>query len=343
MPGLAVFDHLGDEYEQVVHCHDAATGLRAIVALHSTGRGPGLGGTRFRAYASEEEALVDVLRLARGMTFKHAAAGLPFGGGKAVILGDPAEVRTDDLIRAYARHVDRLGGGYLTAEDVGTTQADMDLIATVTPYVTGTTGGSGDPSPATAWGVLHAIEAAAGDLAGLRVVVLGAGKVGAALVGHLVEAGAEVQVADVRAEAVQRMVDEHGVAAVDVAEAALAECDVLAPCALGGLLDEATIPRLRCRIVCGAANNQLATPEDADRLAAAGITYVPDFVVNAGGVINIAEEVGGYDHDRAWKRVATIGDTVRDLLAEAAAERITPEEAADRLVRRRLAEATSAS
>jgi glutamate dehydrogenase/leucine dehydrogenase len=338
---VPVFDHLGEEYEQVVHCHDAATGLRAIIALHSTARGPGLGGTRFRAYASEEDALVDVLRLARGMTCKHAAAGLPFGGGKAVILGDPAEVRTDDLLRAYAGHIDRLGGSYLTAEDVGTTQADMDLIATVTPFVTGTTRGSGDPSPATAWGVFHAIEAAAGDLAGQHVVVLGVGKVGTALVGHLVDAGAKVRVADVRPEATRRMVDEHGVEAVDVAEALTTDSDVLAPCALGGVLNEASIPRLRCGVVCGAANNQLATPEDADRLAAAGIVYVPDYVANAGGVINIAEEVGGYDHDRAWRRVATIGDTVRDLLAEAAAEDITPVEAADRLVQRRLAEANA--
>jgi leucine dehydrogenase len=338
---VPVFDHLGEEYEQVVHCHDAATGLRAIIALHSTARGPGLGGTRFKAYPSEEDALVDVLRLARGMTCKHAAAGLPFGGGKAVILGDPAEMRTDDLLRAYAGHIDRLGGRYLTAEDVGTTQADMDLIATVTPYVTGTTGGSGDPSPATAWGVFHAIGAAAGDLAGLQVVVLGVGKVGAALVDHLVDAGAKVSVADVRPEAVRRMVDDHGVEAVEVDEALTADADILAPCALGGVLNETSIPRLRCRIVCGAANNQLATPEDGDRLAAAGIVYVPDYVANSGGVINIAEEVGGYDHDRAWRRVATIGDTVRDLLAEAAAESITPVEAADRLVQRRLAEATA--
>lgn len=338
-----MFDHLGQEFEQVVHCHDAATGLRAIIALHSTVRGPGLGGTRFRAYPTEDDALVDVLRLARGMTYKHAAAGLAFGGGKAVILGDPAEVRTDALLRAYAGHIDRLGGRYLTAEDVGTTQADMDLIATVTPYVTGTTTGSGDPSPATAWGVFHAINAAAGQLEGLRVLVLGVGKVGAALVGHLVEAGAAVRVADLRTEATQRMVDEHRAEVVDVADALTTETDVLAPCALGGLLNEATIPQLRCRIVCGAANNQLAAPEDGDRLAEAGIVYVPDYVANAGGVINIAEEVGGYDHDRAWLRVATIGDTVRSLLAESAADAITPVEAADRLVQRRLAPAAAST
>ena len=337
MPGPSVFDHLGDEYEQVVHCHDAATGLRAIVALHSTARGPGLGGTRFRAYASEEEALVDVLRLAQGMTFKHAAAGLPFGGGKAVILGDPADLRSDDLVRAYARHIDRLGGRYLTAEDVGTTQADMDLIATITPYVTGTTGGSGDPSPATAWGLRHAVEAAAGGLDGLRVVVLGVGKVGAALVDLLVEAGAKVTVADVRPDAVQRLVDELGVAVVDVDDALRTETDVLAPCALGGILDEAAIARLACRIVCGAANNQLATPEDGDRLAAAGITYVPDYVANAGGVINIAEEPHGYDRQRAYDRISTIHDTLLRVFDRAEADGITTAAAADRLAEERIA------
>jgi glutamate dehydrogenase/leucine dehydrogenase len=336
---VPVFQHFGDEYEQVVFGHDAGTGLRTIIALHSTALGPGLGGTRFKPYATEEEALVDVLRLARGMTYKHAAAGLPFGGGKAVIFGDPAAVRTDDLIRAYARQIDGLGGRYLTAEDVGTTQADMDLIAEVTPYVTGTTGGSGDPSPATAWGVFNAMQAAVGDdLAGRRVVVLGAGKVGAALVGHLVDGGAKVMVADVRPEAVERMVEGHGAVAVDVDQALTVEADVVSPCALGAVLDETSIPTLRARVVCGAANNQLATPEDGARLAAAGIVYVPDYVANAGGVINIAEEPGGYDRDRAWARIAGIADTVRTILATAEAEGITPAEAADRLVRRRLAE-----
>jgi len=340
-----------DDFEQVAFCQHRATGLRAIVAIHSTALGPALGGTRFWPFATEEEALTDVCRLARGMTYKHAAAGLDQGGGKAVIWGDPALLRSEALIRTYARFVHGLAGRYLTAEDVGTTQADMDLIRRETPHVTGVSpslGGSGDPSPATAWGVLWAMRAAAtrrwgsADLAGRHVTVSGVGKVGRALVDHLVDEGATVTVADIRDDAVRAVHDDHPEArrrlrVVEPERAHAVDCDVFAPCALGAVLDEATIPELRCELVVGSANNQLATPEDDHRLAERGVLYVPDYVANAGGVINIAEEPAGYDHDRAWARIAGIHDTVLAVLDRAAADGIPPGEAADRHAEARIA------
>jgi leucine dehydrogenase len=335
------------DHEQVVLCHHPETGLRAIIAIHSTQLGPALGGTRFRPYDTDADALDDVLRLSRAMTYKAAAAGLALGGGKAVILGDPAAARTDALIRAYGRFVDAVGGRYLTAEDVGTTIADMDLISEVTAHVTGTSQGSGDPSPATAVGVVHAMGAVAERLWGTRslsarrVVIRGVGKVGSALARHLVADGAEVTVADVRPDAVERLVAELGVrsAAPDTAHAL--ECDVYAPCALGGALSAETIPALRCAAVVGAANNQLADATSADRLAEAGVVYAPDYVANAGGIINIAEELGpgGYDHDRAYAALARIAGTIGTVLATAEAEGITTAVAADRLAERRLAAA----
>lgn len=327
---------------------DPASGLRALVAVHSTVLGPSLGGTRFRPYTSLEEAAVDVCRLARGMTYKHAACGNDQGGGKAVIIGEPAELRSDELLVAYGRFVDGLGGRYLTAEDVGTTQADMDRLRAITPFVTGTSpelGGSGDPSPATAWGVFCAMGAVAervwGDrsLAGRHVVVLGTGKVGSALARHLTGAGARLTLADVRAEVVGPLAAELGAAVVAPGEAVTTECDILSPCALGGLLDAATIPALRCAAVCGAANNQLATDEDGERLGERGILYAPDYVVNAGGVINIADETapGGYDRDRAFDRVEAIADTLGRVFDLADRLGLTTAAAADRLAEDRLA------
>lgn len=345
----------GEAFEQVVFGLDAATGLRAVIAVHSTVLGPALGGTRFNPYPTEADAVRDVCRLARGMTYKHAAAGLDRGGGKAVIWGDPRRDRTDELITAYARFVDRLGGRYLTAEDVGTTQADMDLIQRTTPHVTGVSpelGGSGDPSPATAWGVLWAIRAAAAhrwgraDLAGRRVTVSGVGKVGRALVDHLLDDGARVSIADVRDDAVAAVLDAHGDDRVDVVaplEAHRVRCDVFSPCALGAVLSASTVPELGCEIVAGSANNQLATDEDGDRVAERGVLYVPDYVANAGGVINIAEEPGGYDRDRAWRRIERIADTVTEILGLAEREGLTPAEAADRHAEARIAAARGAA
>lgn len=331
---------------------DPATGLRALVAVHSTVLGPSLGGTRFRPYASLEDAALDVCRLARGMTYKHAACGNDQGGGKAVIIGEPAVLRSDALLDAYARFVDGLGGRYLTAEDVGTTQADMDRLRAVTPYVTGTSpelGGSGDPSPATAWGVRCAMGAVAarlwGDpsLAGRHVVVLGAGKVGSALARHLHEAGARLTLADVRADVVGALAAELGASVVGVDEAVTVECDILSPCALGAVLDVSTIPRLRCAAVCGAANNQLATDADGERVGERGVLYAPDYVVNAGGVINIADETapGGYDHDRAFARVAGIETTLGRIFDLADVQGVTTAAAADHIAEARIAAAAA--
>jgi valine dehydrogenase (NAD+) len=333
-----------DGHEQVVHCQDGATGLRAIVAIHSTVLGPGLGGTRFYPYPDEEAALTDVLRLSRAMTYKNAAAGLDYGGGKAVIIGDPATIKSEALLRAYGRFLDGLGGRYLTAEDIGTTQADMDIIRRETVSVTGIDplrGGSGDPSLATAWGVRCAMaavaEALGAPLAGLRVVVSGVGKVGSALVGHLLDDGAVVTVADVSPAAVARARWQGNVTVVSSEDALRTECDVFSPCAMGAVLSAESIPGLACRAVVGAANNQLAAPGDAVLLERRGIVYAPDYVVNAGGVINLAEEPGGYDRERAWTKVAAVADTVRKVLADASAQGITTAEAADKLAERRMA------
>jgi glutamate dehydrogenase/leucine dehydrogenase len=348
---VTVFDVLeGGGHEQVVWCRDERSGLRAIIAVHSTVLGPSLGGTRMRTYASEGDALHDVLRLARGMTYKAALAGLDLGGGKAVILGDPLPGQREPRLRAYGRFVDSLGGRYITAEDVGTTQADMDLVRQETRYVTGVSealGGSGDPSPFTALGVVHAMSAVAaarwGDpgLGGLHVMVVGVGKVGSALVGELAARGARVSVADANLDRVGAAVDLYEARPVAV-EAALGEpCDILAPCALGGVLDTHSIARLACAAVCGSANNQLAEREDAECLADAGILYVPDYVASAGGIINIAGELqpDGYDRGHAVEAVRSVGTNTARVLALAEEEGITPVAAADRLAEARLAAA----
>ena len=327
-------------------CHDGASGLRAIIAVHSTQLGPALGGVRFRSYANEDDALEDVLALSRAMTYKAAVAGLDLGGGKAVILGDPALIKTEALLRAYARHVERLGGSYLTAEDVGTTQADMDLMRQETRYVTGTSrslGGSGDPSAATALGVLQAMLALAThlwgspDLRGRRVVVSGVGKVGLALARHLVDEGAVVVASDVDEAVVARATSALGLASVPPEQAHAAECDIFSPCALGGVITPERISELRCEAIVGAANNQLAEPQCARLLVEAGITFVPDYVANAGGIINIAQELVSHRRELASTRVRTIFDTTMAVLDEAKTEGASPTNVADRMAERRLA------
>ncbi len=347
---MKVFDRIGaDGYEQVVFCQDRATGLRAIVAIHSTSLGPALGGTRFYPYPDEDAALEDVLRLARGMTYKAAAAGLDLGGGKAVIIGDPATTKSEGLLRAYGRFVDSLGGRYVTAEDVGTSQADMDLIRRETRHVTGVSvelGGSGDPSAATAYGVVAAMRAVSqrlwGEtaLTGRHVVVSGVGKVGSNLVRHLVEERAIVTVADVVPAATERLVRLYNVETTPVETAHAVPCDLFSPCALGGILDPVRISELRCAAVVGSANNQLADSSCAKLLADAGIVYGPDYVVNAGGVINIAEELSprGYHRDRAYAEIGRIFGTTASVLATAESEGITTAEAADRVAERRMDE-----
>jgi glutamate dehydrogenase/leucine dehydrogenase len=336
---------MGGAYEQVVFCHDAATGLKAIVAIHSTRLGPALGGTRFFPYVSEESALEDVLRLAEGMTYKAAVAGLDLGGGKAVVIGNPVTDKSEALLRAYGRFVDSLGGRYITAEDVGTTQADMDLIRRETRSVTGVSrslGGSGDPSAATAYGVLYAMKAVAQhlwgttSLAGRHVVVSGVGKVGFHLARHLVEERARVTVSDISPGALERAATELGVEVAPVEKAHAVDCDVFSPCALGGALHAGTIPELRCAAVVGCANNQLADRACVQLLEKAEVLYAPDYVVNAGGVINIAEELRGYHRERAYAGIRRIFDTTGAVLAAAQAEGIPTTEAADRMAERRL-------
>jgi valine dehydrogenase (NAD+) len=349
---VELFQRAGDQYEQVVFCHDAATGLRAIIAIHSTALGPSLGGTRFYPYPSEDAALEDVLRLAKGMTYKSAAAGLDLGGGKAVIIGDPGRAKSEALLRAYGRFVGSLGGRYITAEDVGTTQADMDIIFRETRQVTGVSralGGSGDPSAATAYGVWWAMKAALDviegtpGLAGRHVVVSGVGKVGTSLVRHLVEERARVTITDVSEAALQRVRRDFDVEVAAPDQAHTVACDIFSPCALGAALSRATIPDLKCRSVVGSANNQLADPGCAELLEERGVLYVPDFIANAGGVINIAEELVGYHRERAYANVRRIFETTKWVIADARARGTTTAAAAEALAERRIAEVGGAS
>lgn len=344
---MGVFEAIGaDSHEQVVYGHDPVSGLKTIIAIHSTALGPALGGTRFFGYTNEADALTDVLRLSKAMSYKSAAAGLDFGGGKAVIIGDPGSLKTERLLRAYGRVVDSLGGRYLTAEDVGTTAADMATIRRETTHVVGlpvTHHGSGDPSPATARGVMAAIRSVAtrlwGDdeLAGRHFAIQGVGKVGSSLVERLTKAGATVTVADVNQKALDAVHNDFGATVVDVADIWDVECDVFSPCAMGGALTEHSIARLNCEAVVGSANNQLATDSDADLLAQRGITYAPDFVANAGGVINISQEANGYDWQKAAEAVDGIAAAIAEVFRIADDEDINPVKAAVRLAETRIA------
>ena len=338
-----------DQHEQVVFCADERSGLRAIIAIHSTALGPALGGTRFYPYADEEAALTDVLRLSRGMTYKNALAGLDHGGGKAVIIGDPAADKSEALLRAYGRFVQSLSGRYFTACDVGTYSEDMDVIARECDHVTGRTeanGGAGDSSVLTALGVYQGMRAAAGHawgaptLKGRTVGIEGVGKVGHRLVELLVADGAKVLVTDVDPAAVARVRARNPeVTAVDDGAALkAADLDVYAPCALGGTLDDAAVGTLRASVVCGAANNQLAHDGIEKQLADHGVLYAPDYVVNAGGVIQVADEIGGFAFDRAKAKAERIFDTTRRIFAIAADDGVPPAVAADRLAERRMTE-----
>jgi valine dehydrogenase (NAD+) len=343
----SVFDHL-DGHEQVVFCSDERTGLRAIVAIHSTALGPALGGTRFYPYSTESDALRDVLNLSKGMSYKAALAGLDLGGGKAVIIGDPATVKSETLLRAYGRFLQSLGGRYRTACDVGTYSEDMDVIARECDFVTGRTvahGGAGDSSVLTAYGVFQGMRAAAeaqwGEptLAGRTVGVAGVGKVGHHLVEHLLEDGADVVVTDVSADAVRRVTDAHPeVRTVADTDALVASpLDVYAPCALGDALTDEVVQTLSATVVCGAANNQLAHPGVEKLLAERGILYAPDYCVNAGGLIQVADELEGFSFERARQRAAQIFDTTRAVFRLAQADGVPPAVAADRLAEQRMA------
>jgi valine dehydrogenase (NAD+) len=343
--GVSVFD-LGSSHEQVVYCNDPATGLRAIIAIYSTALGPALGGTRFYPYASEQDALADVLNLSRAMAYKAACAGLDLGGGKAVIIGDPTTDKTEALLRSYGRFVQAVGGRYYTACDVGTYVEDMDVIARECAFVTGRSpahGGAGDSSILTAYGVFQGMRAAAEvawgspTLRGRRVGIAGVGKVGHHLVEHLLDDGATVIVADVSRDAVDRVRFLHPeVDAVDPEALPTQPMDVYAPCALGGALSDETVPALQAKVVCGAANNQLAHPGIEKLLEEREILYAPDYVVNSGGLIQVADEIEGYSEARARAKATDIYNTTRRIFALAASEGVPPAVAADRLAERRM-------
>jgi len=338
-----------NRHEQVVFCADPPSGLRAIIAIYSTALGPALGGTRFHPYASEEAALADVLDLSRAMAYKNAMAGLDLGGGKAVIWGDPHKDKSEALLRAYGRFVQSLNGRYYTACDVGTYPTDMDVVARECQFVTGRStwhGGAGDSSVLTALGVFQGMRAAAEhrwgspSLAGKTVGIAGVGKVGRALTDHLVADGAHVVITDVDEEAVRRVQALHPSvdAVADTMALITSDIDVYAPCALGGALNDETVPVLRAAVVAGGANNQLAHPGVEKTLADRGILYAPDYVVNAGGVIQVADEVTGFNMERARARAEKIFDTTREILRRAADEGVPPSVAADRMAERRMAE-----
>jgi valine dehydrogenase (NAD+) len=339
----------GAEHEQIVFCNDPASGLRVIIAIYSTQLGPGLGGTRFYPYHSDESALTDVLNLSKAMAYKNALAGLDLGGGKAVIIGDPSLLKSEALLRAYGRFVQSLNGRYITACDVGTYSRDMDIVARECKYVTGRTephGGAGDSSVLTAFGVFQGMRAAAEhawgspSLDGRVAAVEGVGKVGSHLVGHLIEDGAKVVVHDVNAAAAARITSRYAevTAVISREDLVSGDIDVYAPCALGGALDDQTVANLRAHIVCGGANNQLAHPGIEKELVNRGILYAPDYLVNAGGVIQVADELEGFSFERAKLRAAEIFETTKRILAIADNENVAPSVVADRLAERRMSE-----
>jgi leucine dehydrogenase len=340
---MEIVDHYsGTEHERVVFGRDDACGYRGIIAIHSTRLGPALGGARFWNYASEADALADVLRLARGMTYKNALAGLPFGGGKSIIIGDNRTTEREQLFRAHGRFVETLGGSYLTAEDVGTSTADMEFVLQETPHVAGLANRSGDPSPATARGVLRAMQAAAmhrwgsAELASRRVALQGCGHVGYYLAKELREAGAKLIVTDVDRERAGRVACEYSAERVGPEEIYAVEADIFAPCALGGILNDETIPQLKVEIVAGAANNQLLEARHGEALAARRILYAPDYAANAGGVINGCIELLDWKQSESHAKVEAIYDTLLEIFRRAETGGIPTYRAADQLAEARL-------
>ncbi|MEH7237000.1 branched-chain amino acid dehydrogenase [Bacillus sp. JJ1562] len=333
------------DYEQLVFCQDKQSGLKAIIAIHDTTLGPALGGTRMWTYASEEAAIEDALRLAKGMTYKNAAAGLNLGGGKTVIIGDPRKDKNEEMFRAFGRYIQGLNGRYITAEDVGTTVADMDIIHEETDFVTGISpafGSSGNPSPVTAFGVYRGMKAAAKEafgsdsLEGKTVAVQGVGNVAYTLCKYLREEGANLILTDINKDAVDRAVRDFGAKAVDPNDIYGVECDIYAPCALGATVNDETIPQLKAKVIAGSANNQLKEPRHGDMVHELGIIYAPDYVINAGGVINVADELYGYNQERALKKVESLYDTIEKVIEIAKRDGIPTYQAADRLAEERI-------
>jgi len=334
------------DYEQLVFCQDEASGLKAVIAIHDTTLGPALGGARMWTYASEENAVEDALRLARGMTYKNAAAGLNLGGGKTVIIGDPFKDKNEEMFRALGRFIQGLNGRYITAEDVGTTVTDMDLIHEETDYVTGISpafGSSGNPSPVTAYGVYRGMKAAAKEafgsesLEGLKISVQGLGNVAYKLCEYLHNEGAKLVVTDINQAAIDRVVNDFDAIAVAPDEIYAQEVDIFSPCALGAILNDETIPQLKAKVIAGSANNQLKDSRHGDFLHELGIVYAPDYVINAGGVINVADELYAYNRERALKRVDGIYDSIEKIFAISKRDGIPTYVAANRLAEERIA------
>ncbi len=342
-----VFDIIEEHgsHEQIVVCHNKDIGLKAYIAIHNTTLGPALGGTRMWTYNNDEEALVDVLRLSKGMTYKAAAAGLNLGGGKAVIIGDPKKDKTEAMFRAFGRFVNSLNGKYITAEDVGTTVKDMEYVFMETPYVTGIPkdfGGSGDPSPYTAHGVLMGIKASCkekfgtDELKGVRVTVQGLGNVGHNLCEYLHQEGAILTVADIDKERVKRVQEKLGAKVTDPNTIVTEETDVFAPCALGAVVNDDTIGNLKCKVIAGGANNILKEHRHGDALMEMGILYAPDYVANAGGLMNVFVELEGYSPDRAFEKTRQVYHNLLKVFEIAKRDNIPTYKAADRLAEERI-------
>jgi leucine dehydrogenase len=340
---MNMFENISEhDHEQVVFCYDPTSGYKGIIAIHNTTLGPALGGTRLWNYATDEEAIVDALRLSRGMTYKSAAAGLNLGGGKAVIIGDPRMKRREMIFRAHGRFVETLNGRYITAEDVGTCVEDMDYVQMETRYVSGLAGRSGDPSPVTAYGTYRGMKAAvkakygSDSLEGITVAVQGVGHVGYYLCENLAKEGAKLTVTDIDAERVARVVEEFGATAVAPDEIYTVDAQVFAPCALGAVVNDRTLPKFRFEVIAGAANNQLAEERHGLALQERNILYAPDYVVNAGGVINVYGELNGWSAERSKRKAAEIYDTLEELFELAQADGIPTNAAADRLAEKRI-------
>ncbi len=323
---MAVFNHPEfDNHEQVVFCSDRETGLKAIIAVHSTALGPACGGCRMWDYVSDEEALVDVLRLSRGMTYKNAMAGLPLGGGKAVIIGNAKTIKSEALFRKFGQYVHALSGRYISAEDVNITTADISIVNQETPFVAGLEGKSGNPGPFTAIGTYRGIKAAAkhkfgsDDLSGRTVAVQGLGSVGFYLCEHLHKEGVKLIVTDINQAAIDRAVSQFGATAVGLNDIYSVECDIYAPCALGATINDDTLPQFKCAIIAGCANNQLKEARHGELLRQKGILYAPDYVINAGGIINVSMEIRpeGYDEAQSTKQVLAIYDTLLTVFSRA--------------------------
>lgn len=340
---MEIFDLLAEHgHEQVVFCHEPEAGYKGIIAIHDTTLGPALGGCRFWNYASDDEALIDVLRLSKGMTYKAAVAGLNLGGGKSVIIGDNKTSRREVLFRAHGRFVESLKGRYITAEDVGTSVDDMDYVLMETEHVTGIRGGSGDPSPVTAFGVYRGIKAVArkklgsDDLEGVRIAVQGLGHVGCYLCEDLAEEGARLVVTDIDAEKVAEVARRFGAQSVAPDEIYGVDAEIFAPCALGAVVNDETLPRFLFQAIAGAANNQLGEERHGDELEERGILYAPDYVINAGGLINVYGEIQGWSADQSKRKAAEIYESLLALFEIAESEGIPTYEAADRLAERRI-------